>query len=749
MNARWEREITNRSATSGSLNEILYPSEFVDDGIFVTKRGHCAGVLRIQPAPFEIMDPADLELLTDRIAAALRGLDPAIRVYQYIIKSALPRGLYQIRLYWALVYEQTSHHDWWSWFYFPKAGAAKIDSEVRTNANILALYMDTLVAALQGAERLGSEDTFQFLTRLVNFGPDRGGLKLAHPWQLDHQMSWDPIDARGELTVGRHHLRVLTLEFTPRRSPSNLWAGVLNIPCEFIVCQEWKPVSPQATQRIIKGKKDHFAQKLRGFRAMVGDMGPKSSGPSQQLHQSQILIDGSMAANIKELEEAEEEISRAGLYFGEYSLTFVLHSEDVNDLRAGVSAVMNVIHPHRAQASEGLGKSPLASWLAIVPGHERLNVRRLTLDNSSVARMSLAFGPVEGNPYNDFLKAPCLSEWVTERGTPFYLNLHRLQVAHTVMTGASGMGKSYTLRWLITDSQKYEPQTILFDVTSGYRDLTEEHGGSYLEMGSGARRQDAINPFALPPTKDNFNFNTSFTRVLMESDGGPALNAEETQDLYQQVVSLMTTDLPAGSRRLRNLHPQPHLARRLARWVGDGQHAWLFDNAEDTLSFATFQTFSFLGMQQDKEALSALLFYILHRSLQIIYETDRPSFVWMDEAINFLEHTTMREYIFKALLNWRKQEAALILVLHSLTDIPRETAVRLLQGCPTRLHLANPGIDPAAWRELLNCTKAQVEIIRRLIPARQVLVEGAGIMNLVATPERNARLATHLEKATA
>jgi hypothetical protein len=749
MNAKWERETANRSADSGNLNEILYPSEFVSDGIFVTKRGHVAGVFRIQPAPFEILDLTNLELITDRIEAALRGLDPAIRVYQYLVKSRIPSGLYQIRIYWALVYENRPNHDWWSWFYFPRAGTVKIDSEIMSSATILGMHMDILTGAIAGAERMGREDTFQFLRRLVNFSED-GGLKLCEPWGIDHQMSCENVKAHEELIVGRHHLRVLTMKVTPRWAHANLWAKVLDIPCEFIATQEWKPSPPAQTERIIKAKKSHLAQKLKGWRANLGEMASlASSGPSQQLHPSQMLIDGSKAAQIKELEEAQEAISKEGVHFGEYSLTFVLHSEDIVELRAGISAVLNVVHPHGAQVSEGLGQAALAAWLAIVPGHERINVRRLEINNAPVARMSFVFGPSEGNPYNPFLKAPCLSEWTTERGTPYYLNLHRGQVGHTLITGTTGMGKSYAMRWLIEDSQKYQPQTIIFDVTSSFRDLTEEHDGSYLEMGSGARRQDKINPFALPPDKDNFAFNTSLVRMLIESDGGPTLDAEETQDIYEQVVSLMTTNLPSESRRLSNLHPQPHLARRLARWVGDGQHAWLFDNAEDTLSFATFQTFSFLGMAQDKEALTALLFYVLHRSLQIIYQTDRPSFVWMDEAINFLENEVMRDYIFKALLNWRKQQAALILVLHSLTDIPHDTAVRLLQGCMTRLHLANPGIDPAAWRELLHCSQAQVDIIRRLTPARQVLVEGAGIMNLVASPERDARLATHLEKATA
>jgi type IV secretion system protein VirB4 len=37
------------------------------------------------------------------------------------------------------------------------------------------------------------------------------------------------------------------------------------------------------------------------------------------------------------------------------------------------------------------------------------------------------------------------------------------------------------------------------------------------------------------------------------------------------------------------------LKDRLQRWTRGGQHGFLFDNTEDTLSFSRFQTFNFAG----------------------------------------------------------------------------------------------------------------------------------------------------------
>ena len=778
MNAKWEREITGVSTRAGSLEEILYPSEFITDGIFVTKRGHVAGVLRVEPASFEVMDPSAQRLLCERTEAALRALDPGIRVYQYLIKTGIAqlagrsindpklevvslaqrqhlehsRGpLYQIDTYWALVYESVTRNNFWDWFYFPKSGAIAIDAAIQGAAGILGVYLDGLSSAMRGAvdfEILTAEKTFGFLRRLLNYGPEHRGLHLAEPWNLDVQLTRSKIDVRSSLTVGRSHVRVLTLEHPPRRSTPNLWKGLLDIPCEFIIVTEWKPLPIAKTQKMIHDMKVHFVNQLKGIRSVISEA---TVTKDRQLHEDEVIIDGSKSGLLKDLKEAQEAISRKGLYFGDYGMTFVLHSEDVDQLRAGVSAVLNNVHPHGAQISEGMAQTALASWLAIVPGHERLNVRRLKMDNVSIANMSFLFGPPGGQERNTFLDDEYLSVWLTRRKTPYYFNLHKGQVGHGIMTGASGSGKSYALTSLILDSQKYDPYTVIFDVTGAFRALTAELGGSYLELG---RHKNvgcaAINPFSLSPTPANISYLTSLVRMLIESDGGSTLSAAEIEDTYKQVRSLMTTGLPSGERRLGNLHPAPHLASRLARWIRDGQHAWLFDNPEDTLTFSQFQAFSFPNIATgEREVTEALLYYILHRTLEAIYETDRPAFVWMDEAINFLKHRTMRQYIESALLNWRKQRASLFIVVHSLTDIPKETAVMLAERCPSRIHLSNPGIDTRQWRDLLHISGTEADTIRKLVPAREMLVEGAGVMSLEAAPQLHELLATGFEKKTA
>jgi hypothetical protein len=70
------------------------------------------------------------------------------------------------------------------------------------------------------------------------------------------------------------------------------------------------------------------------------------------------------------------------------------------------------------------------------------------------------------------------------------------------------------------------------------------------------------------------------------------------------------------------------LKERLHRWTRGGQYGFLFDNAEDTLSFKSFQTFNFHGWNDAPEVLEPLLFYVLHRASNEITDPknlDTPS----------------------------------------------------------------------------------------------------------------------------
>ena len=160
----------------------------------------------------------------------------------------------------------------------------------------------------------------------------------------------------------------------------------------------------------------------------------------------------------------------------------------------------------------------LNAYFATVPGNYALNLRRLYLLNSNYADLSFLFTILPGETRNAHLGGEYLAVLETDNSTPYFLNLHNGEVAHTLILGMTGSGKSYFCNFLLQNAQKYAPQTYIFDVGGSFQSLTTIFGGSYLNVGHDAR-DFTINPFSLAPTKENTQFLFSFFRVLIEGNG--------------------------------------------------------------------------------------------------------------------------------------------------------------------------------------------------------------------------------------
>src|SRR5262249_2824150 len=191
----------------------------------------------------------------------------------------------------------------------------------------------------------------------------------------------------------------------------------------------------------------------------------------------------------------------------------------------------------------------LNAWLAVIPGNADFNLRRLWLTSSNYADLSFIFSLSTGETHDAHLSSDALSAFETEAGVPYFFSLHHRDIAHTLILGAAGSGKSFLLNFLITHAQKYDPFTFIFDLGGSYEMLTRLFGGSSLAVGQ-AGAAPLINPFCLSPTAENIQFLYSFFRVLVES-GGYQLTTIDERDLYEQIGNVY--EVEAEQRRLYTL----------------------------------------------------------------------------------------------------------------------------------------------------------------------------------------------------
>jgi type IV secretion system protein VirB4 len=160
------------------------------------------------------------------------------------------------------------------------------------------------------------------------------------------------------------------------------------------------------------------------------------------------------------------------------------------------------------------------------------------------------------------------------------------------------------------------------------------------------------------------------------------------------------------------------------------------------LTFQRVQCFDFEGLEEFPLVLEPLLFYVLHRASASIQARDASAalklFV-LDEAWRFAQNATVTAYITNALKTWRKRNAALILATQSSEDFATSDLLRtVIESCPTKFFLANPGMDVERARELFHLNHTEAARITHLIPRQQALLKRpdlAKVVNLHVDPE--------------
>jgi len=114
---------------------------------------------------------------------------------------------------------------------------------------------------------------------------------------------------------------------------------------------------------------------------------------------------------------------------------------------------------------------------------------------------------------------------------------------------------------------------------------------------------------------DSVLHSLSFFRVLIEG------NEQRYRLDFKERTSAVGCDRaiyvlgaqPAHDLKLQQ-HSSASLKERLHRWTRGGQYGFLFDNAEDTLSFSRFRRLTSTVGMTPPEVLEPLLFYVLHRA---------------------------------------------------------------------------------------------------------------------------------------
>src|SRR6267154_3438679 len=762
---RLKRIFKNYDET-GSFNERVNLYGFVGPEVFLTKTGELGLILEVRGVDYECLDGTAVDAFTKRLESALKLFGDDFRVYQYLFKrnnETIPHKLYgnpvvdaaiqnriaylgsrsetlfSLSIYYVILHQgpQISHTLAHAFAHFPqhpsKALAelgARFVAKKQTfvHGNEIAKAEAALLQKAQSfilqvsdflmIHILDKQEAFRVLKKTLNFHPDKLELtRLKRDTFLDYYLCESQLEChRGHLRVDDYYVKVLTLKEPSAQSFPLIFKRLLEVEANYYVVTEWKKEDSGKMRRVIQAKRRHFHNTKRSFASQVS----LNDAPTQD-----VLLDDSKESQVRELGEGVKEIELHGNYFGQFSLTVVIYDLDMAKVDRACADFYKVFSVHDAQLYVE-NFNLLNAFLAAVPGNHVFNLRSLYLLDTNYADFSFLFTLHCGEPRNSHLRQEYLAVLETNHHTPYFLNLHYRDVAHTMILGRTGAGKSFLLNFLITNLQKYDPYTFIFDLGGSFESITQLFGGSYVRVG--LESEDfKINPFSLPPTKENLDFLALFLKVLIQGQRVGELDPATERDLFHQVENLYAVDPVLRTLSVLANTLGHSVASRLAKWTRGGQFGFLFDNTEDTISFSRFQCFDFQRMSQYPELLEPLLFYILHRANAVIADRQISSVFkafFIDEAWVFLKNPSIQRYVVEALKTWRKHNAAMVLSTQSLDELKRSEILDvIIESCSTKIFLANPDMDRELYRRQFHLNESEVELIASLIPKQQFLIK--------------------------
>ena len=467
---------------SAALNDHINLYGFWNETTFLTKSGDLGIVLSISGVDYESLDRSEQEYAVKRLESALKAFGSGFHVYQYLFKSNRPDipfasydnpiveaaidqrrkffeakrdHLYQVEIFYCVLLEGTRSKTGVGTALArllkdPKGAIGELKSQF-TNDSMKALLRTHIERDLQRLDQhvqafarqladfmqievLNQQDQFRFFRRLLNYDDWRIAGRPQSTQFIDYQVINSDIEAeRDHLRVGDHIVRVLTMKEAITETRPLVLDALLKIPANFYVVTEWTPLPADKARKEVNKRRRHFNMSKTGF---VSQMGNNTT----QTNPRDVLVDESKQADIENLGDCLRVLGD-GQSLGDFSLTIVLYGQSRTELDRLVAQFTAVF----TNADGNLfaeSYNQLNAYFATVPGNYAMNLRQMYLLNTNYADLSFLFTILPGEKTNAHLGTEYLAALETENSTPYFLNLHNGEVAHTLILGMTGSGKT-------------------------------------------------------------------------------------------------------------------------------------------------------------------------------------------------------------------------------------------------------------------------------------------------------------------
>lgn len=717
-----------REQSAGSRLPYLRP---VDDHTLALRDGALIQVIRLGGLMFETADTEELNYRKDLRDATLRAIGSSrFAVYHHVIRRRIQpdaegefpddfsrrldaawrsrlasRQLYANELYLTLVRRPVAGRSGLAERAAALLGrAATLEAAAAQSAaerRALNAASEQLLASLATYEprRLGVYDTqvgpcseiLEFLSSLYNaeVRPVRlptGDVGEHLPYRRV-SFGQDTLELGPCGTSPSQLAAVVSIKDYPGQTTPGLLDDLLRIPVEMVVTQSFAFVDRQQSL-------SRMNLALRRMRASDDEA---------------VSLRG-------ELGEAKDEVAAGRAAFGEHHLTVTVRAAEQSEVDAGVAEVQSALSDlGMVSVREDIGLE-LAFW-AQFPGNFRFIGRRALVSSANFAAFASGHNFPVGRPAGN-LWGDAVTIFETTAAGPYHFSFHHGDLGNFTLIGPSGSGKTVMVNFLLAQARRFNPRIIFFDKDRGAELFIRAIGGGYdvLRPGTPSR----LNPLQLADTPENRRFLTDWVSRLAAANGEP-LSAPEQRQVREAVEANFSA--PRAYRRLRTFvelfrggrRPQEHdLYARLRPWWGEGEHAWLFDNAEDGVDLSNPTVgFDMTRILDDPLLRTPAMMYLFHRVDERLDGT--PAIIVVDEGWKALDDDIFLARIRDWEKTIRKRNGVVGFVTQNAEDaLASRISGAIVEQAATQVFTPNPRARPEHYMAGFGLTAHEFEIVRTL-----------------------------------
>ena len=462
-----------------------------------------------------------------------------------------------------------------------------------------------------------------------------------------------------------------------------------------------------------------------------------------------------------ELSNAKDEVAAGRAGFGEHHMTIALRADTPAAVAEGVAEVQaSLADLGIISVREEIALEP-AFW-AQFPGNFKYIARRGLISTGNFAGLAsghnFALGRAQGNHWGE---AVTLLE--TTAAGPYYFNFHQGDLGNFTVIGPSGSGKTVVLNFLLAQARKFRPRIIFFDKDRGAELFIRAIGGRYDLLRPGT--PSGLNPLQLADTPVNRQFLIDWVALLA---GGADI--DEVARIKDAIDA--NFQQPEDHRRLRHLAElfrgghrptASDLWSRLRPWWGDGERAWLFDNARDRTDLTAESVgFDMTQILDDPALRTPAMMYLFHRVEERL--DGSAAIIVVDEGWKALDD----DVFVRRIKDWektiRKRNGIVGFATQSAQDaLESRIASAIVEQAATQIFMANPKARAEDYVGGFGLTPHEYELIRTLpdnahcflikhgtdsVVARLNLTGEQDLLTILSGRERTVRLLDEIRAQT-